>query len=89
MQSVVKFLPEKVHGNKLTLAVFVSALIICAVGGWAYSSGHSAGRVSQLRDQVSSYNRRMGLDDNSNGLGQVILCQELGGMLDECERIGR
>ncbi|MER8376249.1 hypothetical protein NKH19_26560 [Mesorhizobium sp. M1338] len=89
MQRIVKLLPEKLRGSRVTLGVFVYAVITCAVGGWAYSSGHRAGRVSQLRDQVSAYNRRMGLDDKSNALGQVFLCRELGGMLEECQKIGR
>ncbi|MES0000088.1 hypothetical protein NKJ90_14945 [Mesorhizobium sp. M0051] len=89
MQRVVKLLPEKVRGSRVAFGVLVYAVITCAVGGWAYSSGHRAGRVSQLRDQVSAYNRRMGLDDKSNELGQVFLCQELGGMLEECQKIGR
>ncbi len=89
MHRTVRLLPEMAPGSKMMLAVFLTVVIICAVGGLAYSSGHRAGRVSQLKDQVASYNRRMGLDENSNPLGQVILCQELGGLLDDCQKLGR
>ncbi|ESY72307.1 hypothetical protein X743_17855 [Mesorhizobium sp. LNHC252B00] len=82
-------LPEKVRGSRVTIDLLVYVLITCAVGGWAYSSGHRAGRVSQLRDEVSAYNRWIGLDNKSNELAQVFLCQELGGTLEECQKIGR
>ncbi|WP_352760975.1 hypothetical protein [Mesorhizobium sp. M0510] len=42
-----------------------------------------------MKDTVSAYNRRMGIDDKANSLGRVDLCLELGGLLDECERIDR
>lgn len=69
-------------------AVLAIAISVC-IAGFAYSSGHKAGRVSQLKDTVTAYNRRMGIDDNANSLGRVDLCLELGGLLDECERLDR
>ncbi|RUW86938.1 hypothetical protein EOA13_35285 [Mesorhizobium sp. M7A.F.Ca.US.011.01.1.1] len=73
--------------NAKTAALAITASL--CIAGFAYSSGHEAGRVSQLKDTVSAYNRRMGIDDKANSLGRVDLCLELGGLLDECERIDR
>ncbi|MER9553562.1 hypothetical protein [Mesorhizobium sp. M0322] len=72
--------------NSKTAALAITASV--CIAGFAYSSGHKAGRVSQLKDTVSAYNRRMGID-KANSLGRVDLCLELGGLLDECERIDR
>lgn len=71
------------NAKMLMLAV---ALFGC-VGGLAYSSGHKAGRVSQLKDTVAAYDRRIGIDGNKNGLGRVDLCLELGGLHDECQQL--
>jgi hypothetical protein len=70
-------------------AVLLAVALFGCIGGFAYSQGHRAGRVSQLKDIIAAYNRRIGIDDNSNALGQGVLCQELGGSLDECERLNR
>lgn len=73
--------------NPKTAALAIAASI--CIAGFAYSSGHKAGRVSQLKDTVTAYNRRIGIDDKANSLGRVDLCLELGGLLDECQRLER
>lgn len=56
---------------------------------WAYSSGRAAGRVEQLQQSVDAYEKRMGIDHDTNSLGRVDLCVELGGVLGECEQLRR
>ncbi|TIL53768.1 hypothetical protein [Mesorhizobium sp.] len=56
---------------------------------WAYSSGRAAGRVEQLQDSVAAYEKRMGIDDDTNSLGRVDLCVELGGVRVDCEQLRR
>lgn len=70
---------------KIALAI---ALCGC-IAGMAYPSSHRAGRISQLKDIVAAYNRRMAIDDDNNRLGRIDLCQEIGGQSEECERLGR
>ncbi|WP_152536045.1 hypothetical protein [Mesorhizobium loti] len=87
MHDMTKSVSERLSaGNPSLLAVCV--LVICGgIAGFAYSSGHRAGRVSQLKDTVSAYNRRMGIADYDNRLGTVDLCQEIGGLRDECAKL--
>lgn len=71
----------------IKIALFAIIFSGCIAAGLAYSSGHRAGRVSQLRDTVAAYNRRMGIGDDANSLGSVDLCLELGGQYDECREL--
>ncbi|AGB45219.1 hypothetical protein Mesau_02826 [Mesorhizobium australicum WSM2073] len=66
----------------------VLAIALCGgIAGMAYSSGHRAGRISQLKNIVAAYHRRMGIEEGDDRLGRVDLCQEIGGLHEECTEL--
>ena len=66
----------------------IAALVLAGgLYAFAYSSGRAAGRVEQLQDTVKAYEKRTGIDNDTNDLGRVDLCLELGGLRDECEQL--
>lgn len=68
-------------------ALLLAGSLLGGFYAWAYSSGRAAGRVEQLQDTVAAYEKRTGIDNETNSLGRVDLCIELGGLRDECEQL--
>jgi hypothetical protein len=73
--------------GKAVGAFVLAVALIAGLYTFGYSSGRAAGRVEQLRDSVKAYEKRMGIDDDTNNLGRVDLCIELGGLRDECQQL--
>ncbi|TPN57177.1 hypothetical protein [Mesorhizobium sp. B1-1-7] len=68
-------------------ALLLAGSLLGGLYAFAYSSGRTAGRVEQLQDTVAAYEKRTGIDNETNSLGRVALCLELGGLRDECEQL--
>ncbi|MER8380719.1 hypothetical protein [Mesorhizobium sp. M1399] len=68
-------------------ALLLAGGLLGSLYAWAYSSGRAAGRFEQLQDTVAAYEKRTGIDNDTNALGRVDLCIELGGLRDECEQL--
>ncbi|OBQ59567.1 hypothetical protein EFV37_22195 [Mesorhizobium loti] len=68
-------------------ALLLAGSLLGGLYAFAYSSGRAAGRVEQLQDTVAAYEKRTGIDNETDSLGRVDLCVELGGLRDECEQL--
>ena len=69
--------------------LIVGGLFLGIVGifGFGYLKGKEAGRVEQLKDSVTAYETREGIDNDTNALARAAVCRRLGGLPEQCDEL--
>ena len=71
----------------LLYKIGVAAVIVGLAFGAGYVKGKNAGRIDQLQATVEAYKTRKAIEGDVQNLDAYALCDELGGLPDECEQL--
>ena len=76
------------HGGAILIVLGI-VFLVSAIYGVGYFSGRNDGKVDQLQDSVKAYEKREGIDNDTNALGRDAVCRRLGGLPDQCNQLRR
>ena len=69
------------------IKIAILLAVVVGIFGAGYVRGREDGRVDQLRDSVTAYEKRDGIDDEVGSLDRRAICLRLGGVPEQCDEL--